>query len=125
MKKNFIFLLVTLAFLCFSSCQSQHSRIDGLKDFVEEIQKDGQNYTSDQWEKANERFSQLLEKINSFEDLTEEELEEVAKLQGQYAAAVFKSSGKTILEQMQKAGVALDSLEEGFEKGMIENQEQE
>ena len=63
--------------------------------------------------------------MNSLEDLTEEELEEVAKLQGQYAAAVFKSSGKTILEQMQKAGVALDSLEEGFEKGMIENQEQE
>ena len=49
----------------------------------------------------------------------------MAKLQGQYAATVFKNSGKSIMEQMQKAGVALDSLEEGFEKGMIESQELE
>ena len=38
---------------------------------------------------------------------------------------LFKNDGKSIMEQMQKAGVALDSLEEGFEKGMIESQELE
>ena len=52
-------------------------------------------------------------------------MEKIAKLQGQYAATVFKNSGNSIMVQMQKEGVALDSLEEGFEKGMIESQELE
>lgn len=99
--------------------------MDDLKDFVEKIQEEGKDYTLDQWKEANERFQKLLDKINSNEDLTKEELEEMAKLQGQYAATVFQNSGKSIMEQMQKAGVALDSLEEGFEKGMIESQELE
>ena len=123
MKKYTLFLLLAVAAVCFSSCHSQNSRVDGLRDFVEEIQKDGQKYTSEEWEKANARFSQLLDKINSYTDLTQEELEEVARLQANYAAAAFRSNGKNIMEQMEKSGVALDSLEEGFEKGMLEGQE--
>lgn len=74
--------------------------------------------------KANEQFSKLLDKINSYEDLTEEELKEVAKLQGQYAATVFKNSGKAIMEQMEKAGAALGGFLEGVDEG-LENQEQQ
>lgn len=101
------------------------SRIDDLKDFVEEIQKDGKDYSQEQWEKANEKFSQLLDKINSYEDLSEDELKEVAKLQGQYAATVFKNSGKAIMEQMEKAGAALGGFLEGVDQGLDNNQEEE
>ena len=125
MKKYILFPLFAVAVMFFSSCHSQKGRMDDLKDFVEKIQEEGKDYTLDQWKEANERFQKLLDKINSYEDLTKEELEEMAKLQGQYAATVFQNSGKSIMEQMQKAGVALDSLEEGFEKGMIESQELE
>ena len=125
MKKYILFPLFAVAIMCFPPCHSQKGRMDDLKDFVEKIQEEGKDYTLDQWKEANERFQKLLDKINSYEDLTKEELEEMAKLQGQYAATVFKNSGKSIMEQMQKAGVALDSLEEGFEKGMIESQELE
>lgn len=107
--------------LCFTACQSKHDRIGDLKDFVEEISENGQNYTAEQWEKANEKFSQLLDKINSYEDLSQEELKEVAKLQGQYAATVFKNSGKAVMEQMEKAGVALDGFLEGLQEGSEEN----
>lgn len=125
MKKYILFPLFAVAIMCFSSCHSQKGRMDDLKDFVEKIQEEGKDYTLDQWKDANERFQKLLDKINSYEDLTKEELEEMAKLQGQYVATVFKNSGKSIMEQMQKAGAALDSLEEGFEEGMIESQELE
>ena len=125
MKKYIFFASLSWSILCFSVGHSQKGRMDDLKDFVEKIQEEGKDYTLDQWKEANERFQKLLDKINSYEDLTKEELEEMAKLQGQYAATVFKNSGKSIMEQMQKAGVALDSLEEGFEKGMIESQELE
>lgn len=123
MKKYILLALLTAGIFCLTSCQSKSSRIDDLKEFVEDIQKDSKDYTQEQWEKANEKFGQLLEKINSYDDLSEEELKEVAKLQGQYAATVFKNSGKAIMEQMEKAGIALDGFLEGIDKGLDNEQE--
>lgn len=123
MKKYILLALLTAGIFYLTSCQSKSSRIDDLKDFVEDIQKDSKDYTQEQWEKANEKFGELLEKINSYDDLSEEELKEVAKLQGQYAATVFKNSGKAIMEQMEKAGIALDGFLEGIDKGLDNEQE--
>lgn len=125
MRKYIVIALWALTTLSIGACQSKSSRIDDLKDFVEEIQKDGKDYSQEQWEKANEKFSQLLDKINSYEDLSEDELKEVAKLQGQYAATVFKNSGKAIMEQMEKSGAALDGFLEGVDQGLDNNQEEE
>ncbi len=125
MRKYIVIALWALTTLSIGACQSKSSRIDDLKDFVEEIQKDGKDYSQEQWEKANEKFSQLLDKINSYEDLSEDELKEVAKLQGQYAATVFKNSGKAIMEQMEKAGAVLDGFLEGVDQGLDNNQEEE
>ena len=52
----------------------------------------------------------------------EEELEEVARLQGQYAATVFKNSGKAVMEEIEKAGVALDGFLNGLNEG-LENED--
>lgn len=123
--KKYILPLLAAGILSLSACQSKSSRIDDLKDFVEEIQKDGEDYTQEQWEKANEKFSQLLDKINSYEDLSEDELKEVAKLQGQYAATVFKNSGKAIMEQMEKAGAVLDGFLEGVDQTLDDNNEED
>lgn len=125
MKKYLLLALFAIGIMGFQSCQSKQGRIDDLKDFVEEIQKDSEDYTQEQWEKANEEFSQLLDKINSYEDLSEDELKEVAKLQGQYAATVFKNSGKAIMEQMEKAGAVLDGFFEGIDQGLDNNEEDE
>lgn len=125
MRKYIVIALWALTTLSIGACQSKNSRIDDLKDFVEEIQKDGKDYSQEQWEKANEKFSQLLDKINSYEDLSEDELKEVAKLQGQYAATVFKNSGKAIMEQMEKAGAALDGFLEGVDQTLDDNNEED
>lgn len=123
--KKYILPLLAAGILSLSACQSKSSRIDDLKDFVEEIQKDSEDYTQEQWEKANKKFSQLLDKINSYEDLSEDELKEVAKLQGQYAATVFKNSGKAIMEQMEKAGAVLDGFLEGVDQTLDDNNEED
>lgn len=120
MRKYIIISLWALATLSIGACQSKSSRINDLKDFVEEIQKESEDYTNEQWEKANERFSQLLDKLNSYDDLSQEELEEMARLQGQYAATVFKHSGKAIMEQMEKAGAVLDGFFEGMDQGLTD-----
>ena len=118
MKKYILIALLALGMTGLQSCHNSRSRIDDLKDFVEEIQDNSKDYTAEQWEKANEKFGKLLDKINSYDDLSQEELEEVAKLQGQYAATAFKNSGKAIMEQMEKAGATLNSFLEGMGEGM-------
>lgn len=116
MKKNILLTLVSVMLLFLGSCQSNSSRIDELKDLVEEINENGKDYSAEQWKKAEEKFTRILDKINSYDNLSQEELEEVAKLQGKYAAAVFTNSGKAIIEQMEKAGAALDGFLEGIQE---------
>lgn len=118
MKKLIVGLIFGAGLLLLNACQSKTSRIDDLKDFVEQLSEDCEDYTAEQWENANEEFSKLLDKINSYDDLTKEELEEVARLQGQYAATVFKNSGKAVMEEMEKAGVALDGFLDGLNEGL-------
>lgn len=124
MKKYILPVLLVLSMMGFQSCQSNQSRIDDLKDLVEDIQDNGKDYSAKQWEEASAKFDKLLEKINSYDDLSQEELEEVAKLQGQYAATVFKNSGKAIMEQMEKAGAAIDGFIEGISEGLDETEEE-
>lgn len=122
MKKLIVGLMLGVGIFLLNACQSKTSRIDDLKDFVEQLSEDCEDYTAEQWEKANDKFSELLDKINSYDDLTKEELEEVARLQGQYAATVFKNSGKALMEEMEKAGVALDGFLNGLNEG-LQNEE--
>lgn len=118
MKKLFMAaLLGGASLLCLGSCESK-SRVDELKEFVEKVEKEGSSYTEEQWEEVNEEFSKMLDKLNEYEDMTPEELQEVAKLQGEFAAKAFKEqAGKA----MEKAGAVLD----GFMQGLTGDTEEE
>jgi len=118
MKKMFMAaLLGGASLLCLGSCESK-SRVDELKEFVEKVEKEGSSYTEEQWEEVNEEFSKMLDKLNEYEDMTPEELQEVAKLQGEFAAKAFKEqAGKA----MEKAGAMLD----GFMQGLTGDTEEE
>ena len=54
-------LLLVLSAVVFQACQEKN-RVDELKDFVEQICEEGGTYTEEQWEKVNNKFSELLEK---------------------------------------------------------------
>ena len=93
---------------------SGNSRIDDFKELVEQVKEDGSTYTKEQWKKANAKFTELLDKINSYEDLTDEELREVGRLQGEYAAVAFKANMQEAAKGLEKAGVMLDGFFEGL-----------
>ena len=77
MKKQIIILMLMAASLtAFASCESE-SRVDDLKEFVEKVQKEAGTYTEEKWEEVNDEFSKLLDKLNQYEDLSEEELKEI------------------------------------------------
>lgn len=121
MKKYSTFLAAILFALCAAtSCQTKSDRIDELKDFVQEIANDGKDYTEEQWEKVDEKFEDLLEEVESYKDLTPEEVKEIARIQGEYAAVAIKKNSKKLMKEMEKAGEKLDGFLDGLKEEMKE-----
>ena len=114
MKKTILgAMLAAASLLCLGGC-GQHSRVDELKDFVEKVQKEGSDYTEEQWQEVNAEFTKLLDKLNDYKDLSPEEVKEIAKYQAEYATAAFKEhAGKFMQEAdktLEQAGAALEGL---------------
>lgn len=64
MKKVLFFALVlTIATAC---SQTKDSYLEGFKLFVESVQKNAQDYTKADWEKADEQFTKLKDSYNNF-----------------------------------------------------------
>lgn len=132
MKKTIAALAIAAAsVLGLASCGSA-SRMDELKDFVEKVQKEGSAYTEEQWQEANEEFSELLEKLGKYEDLTPEELKEMAKYQAEFATAAFKQHAGEFMEEagkaMEEAGKAVDkagAVLDGTLEGLFEDEKKE
>ena len=100
MKKTILgAMLAAASLLCLGGC-GQHSRVDELKDFVEKVQKEGNDYTEEQWQEVNAEFTKLLNKLNDYKDLSPEEVKEIAKYQ----------ADKTL----EQAGAALEGALEGL-----------
>ena len=115
-------MLLLVAALAFNACQEK-SRVDELKDLVEEVAEKGAAYTEEQWEEVNDRFTKLLDKLDAYDDLTPEELNEIARLQGQYAAEAFKRHGQQFRQELEKAGKALEGFMEGLDEGLDNDEE--
>ena len=57
MKKNFIWGLLLAA--CLFSCQNKYEHLDEFKEFVEKIEDECDDYTLNDWEKADKEFPDL------------------------------------------------------------------
>ncbi len=111
MKRQLLGMMLLSASMFFLGSCGEANRVDELKEFVEKVQKEGSTYTEKQWEEVNQEFTELMEKLNNYEDLSADELHEIAKLQGEYAATAFKEhAGKA----MDKAGAVLEGFLEGL-----------
>ncbi len=115
MKRQIIGLMILCVGILFSSCEEK-SRIDKLKDFIEQVKDEGSQYTTQQWEEIYEKFSNLLEEVENYDNLTSEELEEIARLQGEYAATAFKYHAG---EAIKRTGAFIN----GFIDGLSDNDE--
>lgn len=108
-KQIAILMLLAVSIVSFEACKEK-SRTDELKDFVEKVKEKGGTYTEEQWEKTNKEFSEILEKLGKYDDLSTEELKEMGRLQGEYAASVFKAKREKVMEDMEKAGSVINGF---------------
>ena len=102
MKKVLFFALVlTIATAC---SQTKDSYLEGFKLFVESVQKNAQDYTKADWEKADEQFTKLKDSYNNFsKQMTSDEKGEVIKLETTYADLNLKKIGDDLKESTKDA----------------------
>ena len=99
MKKVLFFALVLTA-----CSQTKDSYLEGFKLFVESVQKNAQDYTKADWEKADEQFTKLKDSYNNFsKQMTSDEKGEVIKLESTYAALKLKKIGDDLKESTKDA----------------------
>ena len=102
MKKVLFFALVlTIATAC---SQTKDSYLEGFKLFIESVQKNAQDYTKADWEKADAQFTKLKDSYNNFsKQMTSDEKGEVIKLESTYAALKLKKIGDDLKESTKDA----------------------
>ncbi|MFK1981660.1 DUF6565 domain-containing protein [Bacteroides fragilis] len=119
MKKVLFFALVlTIATAC---SQTKDSYLEGFKLFIESVQKNAQDYTKADWEKADEQFTKLKDSYNNFsKQMTSDEKGEVIKLESTYAALKLKKIGDDVKEStkdaFEKVKDAAKDVKEGAQK---------
>ena len=100
-KVLFFALVLTIATAC---SQTKDSYLEGFKLFVESVQKNAQDYTKADWEKADEQFTKLKDSYNNFsKQMTSDEKGEVIKLESTYAALKLKKIGDDVKESTKDA----------------------
>ena len=105
MKRIFAFMIVALcAMLLASSCDrlSIPGRMEALAAAVE---KNGDNYTKEQWEKSNEKFDKLYtEFMDKKGSLTQDEIKRFRTASAQYFKAAVKAGFNSISSSVEEIG---------------------
>lgn len=96
------------------------TRLEELKQVVDEVKAEGKAYTEEEWAEANAKFAQVLDSLENLKDLSADELKEMARLQAEYAKAAFDSNARKVMEQMKEAGVDVGSFLQGVSEGLGE-----
>lgn len=95
--KKYLFIVLTAAIL--ASCQSKESYIKDFYAFIEDVKAECDEYTLEDWEKADKKFA---------DELSLEEKMEIAKCQTAYAAMKAKAGIKNLGKDIQEAAKKLD-----------------
>lgn len=117
--KKVLFLALVLA-IATACSQTKESYLNGFKLFVESVQKNAQDYTKADWEKADEQFTKLKDSYNKFsEQMTSNEKDEIVKLESTYAALKLKKIGNDLKEGAKDtAKDAAKDVKEGTQKAV-------
>lgn len=114
MKKYFYIIMSGMLTFSLMSCDSKSARMEKLNDLVEQLADDSKEYSEEQLEKLTKEYSETLEGLKEYDDLSPEEVKEMARIQGRYASAMLKQGGKALDKNMEKAGKALEGFMEGL-----------
>ena len=114
-------LVAFIAVMLLGSCKSKEERVlDRLQTMSEEIQKNGDNFSKEDWEKLYKEYTDIHAKIlNKEYNFTDEQAHELGKLEGKIGKAFVKHS----MSDFGKAADELIKKGSEFLKGILESDE--
>ncbi|MGN0069716.1 MAG: hypothetical protein ACI350_08330 [Prevotella sp.] len=135
MKSRLLLFLAFLLPMALQSCHNRQSAIDDLSGFVADVKKESPQYDDVAWDDVHAEFEVLCEALQEYEgEYTQEELKEIGRLKGAYAACYARYASKkgvgVLRNLMQQAagmvrgfteGVSDDLFDEGVD-GAFEDQ---
>lgn len=106
MKTKLMMMVVAIvALFALSSCDSKESYVKDFTQFVENVKADCEEYSADDWEKADKKFEDFVgaryEKYSK--ELTTDDMIEITKLKATYAALQVKKGALNLKKKLDEA----------------------
>lgn len=95
------------------SCNHAESAVDDLKELIEDIEQNSDNYTKDEWDEKILLYSQMEEELLKYK-YTDEELKEIGRLKGKYLGLLTKSNIDDLNEKINDFSKKVEGGIEGF-----------
>ena len=114
MKRIFSVLMVAiLASLMMACATPEEKSLRSLQDLYEDLQLNHENYTVEDWERAEVEFEMITAEMR-LHSYTDEQLREIGKLKGKCSAYLSKGT----LKKLEKGLIELGGAMEGFLEGL-------
>ena len=98
MKKMFYMALMAMMVMMTACQQSKEDYIKEFEAFVEELSEECEDYTEAEWEDVAKEFDALVKQAKQYEDLTAEEMVEIAAVQAKYAGLQAKKGINKVID---------------------------
>lgn len=99
MKKSFV--LFALSLLLLSSCSTERRSLNQMRSLTENIEKYGDRYEMEDWEKAYERYQAIDGKMDTSR-LSQAQAKEYGELKGRAVAKFAKSQVEKVVDGIGK-----------------------
>ncbi len=106
-------VLCIFIILCIVSCGGSSDPISRMEALANELEDNSINYTIDDWELAAEEYEQIVAEAEEWQ-LSDEELNQLAKLEGKCYAYLVKGATKMAEDEIDKQAELFNSALEGF-----------
>jgi outer membrane protein assembly factor BamD (BamD/ComL family) len=114
MKKLFVFLLMMgLASFMMSCATPEEKSLRSLQEFYNELELNHENYTIEDWDKAQAEYDAITAGMN-LNNYTNEQLREIGKLKGKCSAYLTKG----LLKRAEKGFIEFGGMLEGYLEGL-------
>ena len=111
--KNLIFVFFVL-FILFS-CDTTQSKLENTETEIEYIEQNEEDMTAKDWFALEKKMQELESDLEQNRDkYTDEQVKEIGKLQGRYAALILKKEIRDLQESINDFGHQMEGFVEGF-----------
>ena len=116
MKKIGSILTVIVMALFLAACATPEQKsLRSLQELYQELEQNHENYTLEDWDKAQAEYELLSTQIKGYQ-YTDEQLVEIGRLQGKCAAYLTKGYFKRLERGIIQAAGAIKGYMEGMEQ---------